>query len=186
VDQAAANAAFLQFREQLLQAIGRKDAAFVESILAPDVRNEIEGETGVAAFRSKWHPDQAASKLWTVLGDILRLGGSFEPDGSFAAPYTFSRFPDDLDSIETLVIIGSGVALRSAPRLDAPLLARLSYELVTADDPSRPITGWVRVRTETGQVGYVAEHLVRSPIDYRAGFAKRDGTWRLIYLVAGD
>jgi hypothetical protein len=133
-----------------------------------------------------WRPEAVDSTLWTVLGEILRLGGSFEPDGSFVAPYTFSRFPDDLDGFESLVVIGTGVALRAAPRPDAPLIARLNYDIVTVATPPDPAAAWVEVRTPDGRSGHVAAALLRSPIDYRAGFARRDGEWRMIYFIAGD
>jgi hypothetical protein len=186
VDQAATNPSFLAFRDSLAQAVTRKDAAFVEKVMAPDVKLSFGGESGIADFRRIWRPDQADSKLWTALGEILRLGGSFEPDGSFVAPYTFSRFPDDLDSFESIVVTGNGVALRAAPRTDAPLIARLSYDIVTVEAPPDPAAAWVEVRLADGRSGHVAAPLLRSPLDYRAGFAKREGEWRVIYLIAGD
>ncbi|HSE31218.1 MAG TPA: hypothetical protein VLA93_06545 [Pyrinomonadaceae bacterium] len=37
-----------------------------------------------------------------------------------------------------------------------------------------------------GQSGYMAEEFIRSPIDYRAGFAKQEGRWVMIFFIAGD
>lgn len=42
------------------------------------------------------------------------------------------------------------------------------------------------VRTANGQEGWVRGSDVRSPIDYRAGFSKRSGQWKLEAFVAGD
>lgn len=190
VDQAASDPSFVRFRAALIAAVDRKDAAFIERVLAPDIKVSFGGESGAADFRAAWRPEQPDSKLWSTLGAILRLGGSFEPGGSFVAPYTFSHFPDDLDPFESLVVIGSGVALRAEPKPDGALLARLGFEIVRPGQPDGPEAAgagaWTKVIAANGHLGYVAAHLVRSPLDYRAGFARRDGEWRLVFLVAGD
>jgi hypothetical protein len=190
VDQAATDASFAAFRAELIAAIDRKDIAAVERALAPDIKASFGGETGIADFHAMWRTKEPDSELWAELGTVLRLGGSFDRDGRFVAPYVFSRFPDDLDAMESLVIIGRGVALRAEPKPDGALLARLTYEIVTAAPPDGPeaadAKAWVKVVAANGHMGYVAAPLVRSPIDYRAGFAKRDGQWRMIFFVAGD
>ena len=43
---------------------------------------------------------------------------------------------------------------------------------------------WVRVRLKQGE-GYVAEELIRSPIEHTACFVKRDAGWRLVGFGPG-
>ncbi len=45
---------------------------------------------------------------------------------------------------------------------------------------------FVRVRRQGGLEGWVAAGDVRSPLAYRAGFAKVNGQWRMVFLVQGD
>ena len=33
---------------------------------------------------------------------------------------------------------------------------------------------------------FIASHLVRSPVDYRACFSRMKGEWKMVVLVAGD
>lgn len=190
MDQAASNPSFLQFRNRLLQAVVEKDAAFIESVLAPDIELSFGGHSGLADFREIWKPEQPDSELWEELGEVLRLGGTFEPDGSFIAPYLFSRLPDHLDPTDYLVVVGDGVALRAAPKSDAAIVARLSYDIVTPEplekDAGPGRHAWSKVRTANGRSGYVARRFLRSPLQDRAGFAKRDGQWRMIFFLAGD
>lgn len=91
--------------------------------------------------------------------------------------------------------ITGNINVRQRPSLDAPVVARLSYDIVKrAPDPPAAQAEklpaaraeWVKVVTPAGKQGYVAAPYVRSPIDYRASFRKRGGKWWLTLLVAGD
>lgn len=44
----------------------------------------------------------------------------------------------------------------------------------------------MRVRRQGGLEGWVAAGDVRSSLAYRAGFAKVNGQWRMVFLVQGD
>jgi hypothetical protein len=46
--------------------------------------------------------------------------------------------------------------------------------------------GWVRVRLDGGREGFVSARLIRTPLDDRAFFLRRNGAWRLITFVRGD
>ena len=43
-----------------------------------------------------------------------------------------------------------------------------------------------RARLAGGSLGYVRSRSVRSPIDHRAIFSRRDGRWWMITFIAGD
>ncbi len=188
VDEASKDASFLKFRERLLAAIDRRDAKYVIGIVDPNIRNSFGGNDGVAEFRKAWKPERADSELWTELRDVLTHGGAFQA-GQFWAPYVFSRFPEDLDGFEYVAVMGDDVALRSQPDLSAPAITTLSYHLVKVDytgieDPEN--APWFKVSTTDGKEGYLPAGSFRSPVDYRAGFAKRRGVWRMTAFIAGD
>lgn len=118
------------------------------------------------------------------------LGGVFAGDSAFYAPYLTERFPPDVDPFEGLVAIGSGVPARRAPDPGAAVVRTLSWEVVLRDreaDRARQWPeGWTAIRLPEGEAAWVETRSVRSPIDYRAYFARRDGRWWLETFVAGD
>ena len=46
---------------------------------------------------------------------VLALGGSFNEETTFMAPYTYSKFPDEFDAFEHGVVIGENVKVRKEP-----------------------------------------------------------------------
>ena len=188
VDEAAEQPGFFTFRASLLRAAESRDTAFLYSAIAPDILNSFGGNGGLAEFKQIWRPAEPDSELWALLTDILALGGSFQGDTLFAAPYTYSAFPEELDSFQYVVIVGANVRVRAQPNLDASVLATLSFAVVreTTRDPSVAREGWRAVELSSGRTGFVSEKYVRSPLGYRAVFERRAGVWLLRSLVAGD
>ena len=45
---------------------------------------------------------------------------------------------------------------------------------------------WRAVRLPDGRAGFVDRRYLRSPIDYRAAFARIDGRWQMTLFLAGD
>jgi hypothetical protein len=81
----------------------------------------------------------------------------------FAAPYVYSRWPDDFDAFECAAITGRNVRLRSARRLEAPATTSLSYSVVRVIDEEARDPLWTRVQLGDGRTGYVWHAYVRSP-----------------------
>jgi hypothetical protein len=193
VDQGTEDASFRAFRDRLARAVKDRDARFVIGILDPKITLGFDGSEGVAEFKKTWKLDRPDSEIWEVLSEILSRGGSFDSGKrtSFSAPYVYSNWPDDIDSYSHLAITGEDVLVRREPGLDATAIAALSYdivELARSDEPHPQKDGhvWVRIKLKNGRSGYVSQKFIRSPIDYRAGFEKIRGKWRMAFLVAGD
>jgi hypothetical protein len=188
VDEAVQQPDFFSFRAQLLRAAQVRDTAYLYSTLAPDILNSFGGDGGVAEFRRKWRPEEPTSEVWTVLTDVLALGGSFYSDTLFIAPYTSSRFPAEFDGFEYLAIVGANVRARQRPGASSPVLTTLSFDVVRRADASYGAedADWTAIQLADGRTAFVARSYVRSPIGYRAGFVRRDGRWLLRTLVAGD
>ena len=190
-DEATKDPSFLEFRTELQAAIARRDVAYVRSILSPDIKLNFGGDEGPEAFDRVWQPENPKTNLWQTLGQVLQMGGAFDGEGRFLAPYVFARWPEASDPFEHVVVVVGNARLRAAPTTKAKLVATLSHEIVKlADDPGDPKTaapdGWARVQTLDGKVGFISEKLVRSPIDYRAIFEKRNGSWVMTIFLAGD
>ena len=185
VDQAARDPSFVRFRTRLVEAVRRRDAAYVQSILAADITNSFGGNGGRAEFREMWDPEHPASQLWSALEEVLRLGGAFRGDSIFQAPYVYSSWPERFDNFEYGAIVGSNVRVRGRPFLGAPIIGALSYDIVRMAH-ERGSNGFEAIHLPDGRVGYIATRFLRRSTDYRAIFVKRNGRWLLKALVAGD
>lgn len=193
IDGAAKDKSFLAFRNELLKAVDTRNTAFIYGIVVKDIKNGFGGEDGILNFKKQWKLNSPKSDFWKEFGFAIKNGGNFQSDNSFVAPYTFSDFPADLDGFEHQAIIGENVRLREKPDISAGTVALLSYNIVKFDyekslkDPKdNEKYLWIKVETLGGKKGYVAPQFIRSPIDYRAGFEKIRGKWKLTFFLAGD
>lgn len=186
VDDAIADAGFLSFRATLLRAIDRKDKAFILSIVSPRILNSFGGDGGIEEFEESSRLDDPDSWFWKEFGTVMRLGGSFASPDSFSAPYTWANWPKSLDAFGNLAVIGRDVNVRAAPTMDSPVIATVSYTTLPHVGAYRQGSEWAYVGLDDGLAGYIHRTFVRSPIDYRAFFSRRDGRWWLDAFVSGD
>lgn len=196
VDEAGKDASFKSFRDKLIRAVRQHDAKYVLSVVDPNIKNGFGGEDGIANFRKQWKPNDAKSQLWDELLFVLTHGGAFRTEGGnkmFTAPYIFSNFPQNLDAFEYSAITENRAGLYARPSAASRLVANLSYHIVKVDFNNSVKTSqnsnkysWLKVTTLGDKTGFVREKSVRSSIDYRAGFEKKRGTWKMIYFLAGD
>lgn len=186
IDQCAQDPTFAAFRDALEQAIARRDRDQVVAILSDDVLVDFGGGAGRDDFVRAWALDRPhVSALWTELGTVLELGCAREQDGSFWAPSLYLQLADQKDPFAAAIAIRPGAALRAAPDPASPLVATLDWDVV-ALQPWEGTGDWRPVALSDGRSGFVAGGDLRSPLDYRAGFARIDGEWRMIAFVAGD
>jgi hypothetical protein len=191
-DHAVRQPDFFSFRAGLLGALARRDTAMVLQVVAPHIRNTFGDDNGSTAFRRLWRLETPDSELWEKLTAVLALGGTFENESTFVAPYVFSRWPSRYDAFDHLAVIGSAVRIRSEPDSQAAILGKVGLEVVQRARPgSRALTtaqaeAWEPIQLGAGRVGYVARQFLRSPIDYRAYFVRHDGRWTMTTFLAGD
>lgn len=112
VDEAAKQPDFFTFRAQLQVAIAKRDKAAVLAVVSKNIQNGFGDDNGINHFKKLWAIDKPNSKLWETLGTLLALGGGFQPDGSFNAPYVSSHWPD-VDGFENIAIVGDKVNIRA-------------------------------------------------------------------------
>lgn len=195
IDEAGEDPSFAAFRKELIEAVERKDRKFILSILDPSIKASFGGHDGESGFVELWDFNSEDTKFWKEFGVVIRNGGKwFREDGKrvmFTAPYSFDAFPDDLDAFEHMVVFGERVNLRDKPSLNSKVITQLSYNVVKVEESTLNGEGWVkgdwyRVKTLGGKSGWISGDYVRSPIDHRAGFQKKNGQWKMVFFVAGD
>jgi hypothetical protein len=192
IDEAAKDPSFVQFRNELKAVIARKDAAKLFTYLASDIHLSFGGDYGAPEFHQMWKPFDKDTKVWSVLGLIVDNGGKFIAPGGFAAPYAYAAFPEDLDALSYVVVTNPAAALREKPNADARAIGKLNYDILEVVKSSGKMqheagpNDWDEVRTAASQRGYVLSSDVRSPVEYRAIFERRNGKWVIQTLIAGD
>lgn len=196
VDEAAKDADFLAFRTKLIEAVKKRDAKYVLSIVDKNIKNSFGGNDGIKEFKEWWKLESPKSEFWNEFLTVITNGGKFFTGEAvknklFTAPYTFDAFPEDLDAFTHSVIFGNNVNLRAKPETNAPVVGKLSYNIVETirsieDKNNAEKADWYEVKTLGGKKGFVKAEFVRSPIDYRAGFEKINGKWKMTFFLAGD
>ncbi|HEY9844079.1 MAG TPA: SH3 domain-containing protein [Candidatus Obscuribacterales bacterium] len=202
VDEGLQDFDFVRFRTQLLQILGRRDLKALLQHVDPRIKASFGGHSGHQGLIKLWKLDAKpeASGIWQELSLVLSLGGRFDAGNpnSFVAPYTFNC-PAVNDAFEDLIVLGRDVALRAGPDPKSRVLRTLRFERVTrvldatgGYVESKPMSlggeshPWFQVRLADGTTGYIWGKYLRSPIDFRAGFTRKAGVWKLDFFVAGD
>lgn len=199
VDEAGRDPSFAAFRTKLIAAAERRDSAYILQVVDPKIELSFGGDHGIADFNRIWRINAKDSKFWGEFLPVIKNGGLWirnkgKRTGTFFAPYSFNGFPEDLDAFEYAVIFGNNVNLRKTASPDGEIVGRLSYNVVKPHYPNFESdtaregrsSDWIKVETLGGMTGYVNSAFVRSPIDYRAGFEKKRGVWKLVTFIAGD
>ncbi len=199
VDEAKNDASFLAFREKFIAAVKKRDTKFLFETLDRDVEGSFGGDRGTADFKRLWKLNQPnKSALWNELLTILTNGGTFSKreksqPKEFCAPYSFTVFPADLDGFEHQMIFGSNVNLRAKPDAKSNVITQLSHNVVKVDyenSVKKPKSEydylWLKIETLGGKKGFVSPEFVRSPIDFRGCFEKKNGKWKMTVFLAGD
>lgn len=195
-DEAKKDASFLAFRTKLVEAAKKRDAKYVLSVVDANIKNSFGGNDGIAEFKKYWKIENPSSRFWSEFVPVISNGGRFsdvEYGRLFIAPFLFDAFPADVDSFEYNAIFGNNVNLRERGDAKAKVVEQLSYNIVKIDfnnSVKKPKTeneyDWLKVETLGGKTGFVSREFVRSPIDYRAGFEKKNGKWKMTFFVSGD
>ncbi len=184
-DDSARDPALRRVIDAIRAACRAKSAELLAPHLAEDVKESFGGDGSPAAFLAAFKQKPA---LWVELDTAFKLGGSFIGP-SFAAPYVYSAFPENLEGERYLVVLGENVPVHETPRDAGIVAARLSHDIVRRAAPELGVKvpgEWIRIRPPIGVAGYVRRQHVRSPIDYRAVLDKQNDRWVLTAFVSGD
>ena len=88
-DEGQKNQEFAHFRQELYTAVQKKDLHFFKNTIADQI--ELNKTSGKSAFLQTYQLDEnpSQSRIWFHLKNILELGGGFENEDKFIAPYIF-------------------------------------------------------------------------------------------------
>ena len=188
IEQCRGDAEFSRIRQQVQKAVDKRDLQGLISLMSEDVRVTFGGQSGPERFSDFWTAsDQDRDLLWAKLASALRLGCAQAVDGEGkpyrAIPAMFVT-GDGLDGFSTWASL-PGAVLRAKPDEKAAARMRLPSWTVLSE-VEHDGGSWIEVRTPKGRSGYVSTEEVRSLLDYRLVFGRRDGQWRITAFIAGD
>ena len=188
VDEARRDLSWAMFKNQLLDAVVRRDRKFVLSILDRNVRVGVDGANGIAEFSKQWHLDAEDSPLWRDLPTALFLGAAYLKHArgphELCSPYLLAQWPRGMDPHAYGAIISKDALVKSAPSIASSTLVTLSYDIVPvadweiADQAADYPQKWTKIKLKEGE-GYVPEEQIRSPIEQTACFVKTENGWRM-------
>jgi hypothetical protein len=171
---------------QLRQAVQARDAAGLRSLAAPGIRLDL----GDAVTLGDLRLEDPSAASWERLAGALSAGCRPASRDAWECPGLGLLDPPAARGIapeERVFVLGRGVALRAGASPDAPVLARLSCEVVAYDpDAAAEAAGWTPVRLRDGRRGHLASRFAQSTIGYRLMVERRDGAWRITTFLAGD
>lgn len=199
VDEAPRDASLVTFRDNLLDAIARRDVDYVVEQASPEIRLSFGGSYGQKDFRKsltlsakdladeyKYRAAEMREGYWDALEEVFRMGGRFTARNVFEAPYTWTpKLPRDHDPYMTYLVTRKDAAMRDRPSKYGAVIGKLAYDVVTGIAGGKG-TKFKKVQLASGAQGFVHEDDLRSAIDYRARLVKQDGKWTITLFISGD
>ncbi|MEI6409589.1 MAG: SH3 domain-containing protein [Bacteroidota bacterium] len=204
IDDSRKDAALAEFVEKLKIVAAKHDTAALRAMLDANVQTSWDGDNTIAGFWNSWALGQSdSSMLWPILSRVLSLGGAFNKDEkadsrfAFVFPYVCTLSLEDPDwYTSTGVITGKDVNFRDRPAMNAPIIGKLSYDVIqfALNAEGLFITSGQNVIGEPewyciekgGTRGWVFWQYIYAPIDWRLYLAKIDEKWKITCLIAGD
>jgi len=187
---------FQKFKEHLVTAVNNNDTLFIFNHLSSDVFNGFGSDNGKEIFRRLWKDPR--TDLRKELQTALRLGTmkwnrtSADPLRYYAPAY-FLTFPDSLDVFTHSYITQDSVNVYAKPDFNSDGFAITKNSIVKVlrrqvfDHPDMDTTTtWSKISTFGEKSGFVQRRYLRSPIDYRFWFERKNDKWYIMGWAAGD
>lgn len=184
-DAAAGDSDFEAFRTKLRRVAAEHDLKGLISLSTDDVHLSFGGDVGEKGLKRL----SRSPEFWSSLQRVLATAVAKDSTVGYVAPYWFTIEHDAaFDPYETYFVTGKSVVLRGTPEADGVMLDMLSYTFVRRVTPYQPNGDpeYVQVETSRGLDGYLPSGVLRSVVDYRVGFSKEGGAWKMRFFLAGD
>jgi hypothetical protein len=171
------------FRQELADAVKRRDADALIALAADDIKLDFGGGAGSAELRKRLN--DKTWDLWSELDELMALGCSANAQGGITIPWYFDQGLGNVDAVSGWLVTGEDVPVLAAPDPGSKPLAAISWDIVklAALDPERK---YQQVELPDKEIGFIATDKLRSVIDYRLIASSRNGRWRITSFVAGD
>jgi len=188
IDQSSKDISLIKFKNEILNAIEKKDTNFIVSVLDTNILNSFGGNGGIQEFWDMWQIEDPNTSFWNELKKVFTMGGTFIDNNKnmFAMPYLFSIWPEDLDPFTYVAAINKNVELYESPSKKSKIIKKISYEILMLVDFEEENNNWKNVMTLDSVYGFIQKDFIRSPIDYRVVLQKEKDKWKIISFVAGD
>ena len=193
-------AEFDEIFEEFKQLVKEREYhAFLERFVDENTASSLDPHhpTGAEEFIEFWslnYFNPANSEVWTVLDEIIELGGRLNAEKNiFRAPFILFGDPDIFNNAKgdfTFIVNGKDVNLYEENDLDSKIIAKLGYNAICylsgqgewfSDNTEADL---VRVRMPDGAEGYIQKGYLKSLIDWRLEMHKTEEGWKLKYLVS--
>jgi len=209
IDDVEPGSEFDEFRREFRHAVANRDPDFMMDLLPEE---------------SPLWETIGQVRVWEELEKAIALGCIIEenPTDANFDPFTslwicppvqselLQAYPPLADSPQPrldweknqVVVVGSGVNVRSQPDIDSEVISVASNEVLTrnpspsedteieefedtADSFSSPLDGWTPIWLPSGEAGYIYNRYVYSPLDPQIQFGQVQGEWQLFYQDSG-
>ncbi|MCV2890059.1 SH3 domain-containing protein [Ruegeria aquimaris] len=186
-DEAARDPSLVAFRDALRAAVARREIEALTAAACPDLMLSDNGPGGPEELRQFLNdPNADVEARWQVLAETLDAPGYFDDDGEFWMPYHWRiHLPARIDAALSYFTNGENVNLRAAPDREAPVVARVSFEVVLTE-AADAYRDYQAVILTDGTQGYLHRDFLVQMSGYRAAFAvSPEGAWQLCTFTTG-
>jgi hypothetical protein len=195
IDESGSDPTLVTFITNLKKITSNKDTAgLFQSLDTAIIVSHGGGIFGIKEFSKNWKLDKPdKSELWTILNQILSMGGTWENDEDkyFCIPYTqsnkaFSKYKYDFDWYFTAVCISPKVTVYEEPITTSLKLATLSYDIVEMD-PEFMKADFTKIQTIDKKVqGYVRTRDLIYSADQHLVIKKINENWKITAFAPFD
>lgn len=190
-DEALRDPSLVAFRDALRAAVARRDTEALAAAACPDLMLSDDGAGGPEELRQfltleQGEPAADVEARWQALARTLAAPGYFDDDGEFWMPFHWRiHLPARIEPAWSYFTNGENVNLRAAPDREAPVVTRVSFEVVLAAELDSENDYRAVILTD-GTRGYLHRDYLVQMSGYRAAFAvSPDGTWQLCTFTSG-
>lgn len=186
---------FAPFAARFRQAVERRDADFVRSLLwqdsvvgysyALDLNRPLSDQQKKLA-RQTWAAglDDPQAPFWKDVQRFLQWGASWDQDQKTVEYPNFkvsSRPREEGVSLGETLVTGTGVTVRATPSRSGNVLTSLTWEILPHSAFLERREDYTRFRLSDGRVGYISNDYLWSPAGPWVRLKQIKGEWRLIH-----
>jgi hypothetical protein len=177
---------YFELRQKFEDIVKRRDSKAFLAMVPPSISWTFGGEEGRDALIKNWKLESGkASPIWAELDQIVRLG-CFQQDSNPVMPHLFGQDTGaEGAGAEFALVLGPAVNFRAAPTTSSQSLRKINWEVVTTLEASKD-GNWMKVETADKKIGYIRRDYLRSYLDYRIGFERKETGWVITFFIAGD
>ncbi|WP_143171144.1 SH3 domain-containing protein [[Phormidium ambiguum] IAM M-71] len=191
---------FSQFRQSFLNAVKRRDEAFIRGLITPRTQSfNLENYALEDENSPFWTQVEKAVNTGCTLEVTTKVTQQETENEIWVCPKTFGKQIYDSDWQTQVAILGDRVNIRAEPKTTSTIIGIVSKELLQFDLESyqnlseterelvNQFDGWTPVILKNGKRGWIQNNFAYyQPRDYRISFIRFDGQWRLRYLLTGN